>query len=127
MNHRIGKIIKIAVFVVIGAAVFGFIIMHLWNWLMPGIFGLHTITFWQGLGLLILAKILFGGVHRHGCGGRRWKRHMEERWAQMSDEEREKFRAGMRGRHGCGFGRRGQVAADLERAVKESPATTQGM
>jgi hypothetical protein len=123
MNHRIGRVLRIITFVVIAAAVFGFIIMHLWNWLMPGIFGLHTITYWQGLGLLILAKILFGGFHRHGGGGRRWKQHMEERWAGMTPEEREKFRAGMRGRHGCGFGRRG----DFDRASKEGSATTQGI
>ena len=41
----------------------------------------------------------------------------------MSEEEREKFRAGMRGRHGCGFGRRGE----FEQARKEGPATTQGI
>jgi hypothetical protein len=124
MNHRIGRVLRIITFVVIAAAVFGFIIMHLWNWLMPGIFGLHTITYWQGLGLLILAKILFGGFHRHGGGGgRRWKQHMEERWAGMTPEEREKFRAGMRGRHNCGFGRRG----DFDRASKEGSATTQGI
>ena len=51
MNHRIGRVLKVIAFVVVAAAIFGFIIMHLWNWLMPGIFGLHTITYWQGLGL----------------------------------------------------------------------------
>lgn len=43
---------------------FGFIIMWLWNWLMPDIFGLTTITYWQAIGLFILFKILLGG-----CGG----------------------------------------------------------
>ena len=47
-----------------GALVFGFVTMHLWNWLMPAIFGLKTITFLQALGLLVLGKILFGGFHR---------------------------------------------------------------
>jgi hypothetical protein len=123
MNHRVGRVLKVIAFVVVAAAIFGFIIMHLWNWLMPGIFGLHTITYWQGLGLLILAKILFGGFHRGGGGRRHWRQHMEERWAGMSEEDREKFRAGMRGRHGCGFGRRGE----FEQAGKEGPATTQGI
>lgn len=40
---------------------FGFIIMWLWNWLMPELFGLTTLTFWQGVGLFLLSKILFGG------------------------------------------------------------------
>lgn len=102
-NYRVFKGLKIALMVVVASAVFGFVILHLWNWLMPAIFGLPPITFWQGIGLFVLSKILFGGFHRHNGDRRRWKKHMEERWAQMSPEEREKFRAGMRGRHGCRF------------------------
>lgn len=45
---------------------FGFILMWLWNWLMPDLFGLPIITFWQGMGLCLLAKIFFGGF---GGGG----------------------------------------------------------
>ena len=53
-------------------AVFGCIVMLLWNWLMPELFGLQTISFWQAAGLLVLCKILFGGLggghhHGHGC------------------------------------------------------------
>lgn len=33
-------------------------IMWLWNWLMPEIFGLVTITFWQSLGLALLSSLL---------------------------------------------------------------------
>jgi hypothetical protein len=105
------KVVKIVALVIVIAVVVGFVVMHLWNWLMPPVFGLKPITYLQALGLLLLSKILLGGFHKHGhgggrCGGRGgWKRHMEERWAQMSPEEREKFRAGMRGRWGCGPGR----------------------
>jgi hypothetical protein len=81
--------------------IFGEIVMHLWNWLTPVLFGWHTITFWQALGLLILCKILFGGWHGRGGGrGRGWR---AERWERMTPEEREKFRAKMRSRCG-GFG-----------------------
>jgi len=102
-NYRVWKGLKIALMVVVASAVFGFVVLHLWNWLMPAIFGLRPITFWQGIGLFVLGKILFGGFHRHHGDRRHWKKHMEERWAQMSPEEREKFRAGMRGRRGCQF------------------------
>jgi hypothetical protein len=105
-NYRVWKVLKIVLMVIIGALVFGYMTMSLWNALIPAIFGLKTITFWQALGLILLGKILFGGFHRHGGGGPRgWKRHMAERWANMTPEEREKFRAGMRGRGRCGFGR----------------------
>ena len=103
-NYRFFKGIKILVMVAAACVVFGYVIMRLWNWLMPALFGLRTVTFAQALGLLILSKILLGGFHRHSGGYRRgWKRHMEERFAQMSPEERERLRAGMRGR-GCHFG-----------------------
>jgi hypothetical protein len=104
-GFRFFKVLKIVAIVAVALVVFGFVTMYLWNWLMPPIFGLHAITFVQALGLLVLSKILFGGFGRgRGCGGRRgWRRHMEERWAQMSPEERERFRAGMKGRWGCGF------------------------
>lgn len=99
--YRVWKAVKILVVVIVAAIVFGFVTMNLWNWLMPAIFGMKLITFWQALGLVLLSKILFGGFHRHGGGRRGWKRHMEERFANMSPEEREKFRAGMRGRGWC--------------------------
>lgn len=43
------------------AILFGFIIMWLWNGLMPDIFGLPSVTYWQAVGLFILAKLIFGG------------------------------------------------------------------
>ena len=75
---------------------------HLWNWLMPEIFGLHAITYWQALGLLLLSWLLFGGprLWPHHDGGGRWRHRMRQRWEHMTPEEREKFRAAMR--HGCG-------------------------
>ena len=52
---------------------FGWVIEHLWNWLMPALFYLKPMTYWQGVGLFVLAKMLFGGVpgsphHGHGRG-----------------------------------------------------------
>jgi hypothetical protein len=102
-KYRLFKVLKILVLITVAVLVFGFVTMHLWNWLIPSIFGLRAITFAQALGLLVLGKILFGGFHKHGhgCGPRGWRRHMEERWAKMTPEERERFRTGMRGRRGC--------------------------
>jgi hypothetical protein len=76
---------------------FTFLVMSLWNWLMPALFGSHPISFWQAAGILILSKILFGGFR--GGPGRHisWRHRMMERWEQMTPEEREKLRQAARG------------------------------
>lgn len=101
-SNRIVKVIKVMLFAVLFIGVFGFVLMSLWNWLMPIVFGLHPIHFWQAVGLLILSKILFGFGGFHGRPGRHmhWRRRMMERWEHMTPEEREKFRQTMRGH--CG-------------------------
>ncbi len=48
---------------------FGWVVMSLWNWLMPEIFGLGTVTYWQAWGLLVLSSILFKGFGGSGDGG----------------------------------------------------------
>jgi hypothetical protein len=118
-RNRFLRVLKIFVIVTVAINVFGYVIMQLWNWLMPAIFGLKPVTFLQALGLLVLGKILFGGFHRHGggCGDRRWKHRMAERWMEMSPEERERFQAGLRGRWGCGFGSKSEPGPEQKPAV----------
>jgi chromate transport protein ChrA len=100
-GYRILKAVKILVLVVVASAVIGFVVKALWNGLVPQIFGGPLITYWQAVGLFLLSKILLGGFHGHGGGGRgHWREEMKARWETMSEEEREKFRAGMRGRRG---------------------------
>jgi len=97
------RVLRIAKFFVIGVVIItlvSFIVMRLWNWLTPALFGWHVITFWQALGILILSKILFAGLRGRPGPHMYWRRRMMERWAHMTPEEREKFRASMRG--GCG-------------------------
>lgn len=95
-QHKFGKvwIIKLLLFVILLLMVFGFLVMSLWNWLIPPIFGWQTISYWQAVGLLILTRILFGGFigrpRRHGGGF--WTHWMFERWPEMTPEERQKFR-----------------------------------
>ncbi len=98
--HGFWRVLKILAIVAVAVTVFGFVVMGLWNWLMPALFGLHAISYWQALGLLVLSKILFSGFRgRPGFAGD-WRGRMIRRWEQMTPEEREKFRAGMRGCQG---------------------------
>jgi hypothetical protein len=80
----------------------GEVVLHLWNWLLPPIFGWHEITFWQALGILVLCRILFGGSGWHGSGRSNFRRRMKERYGHMTPEERERFRQGMCARWGFG-------------------------
>ena len=92
--------LKIAAIAIVAVLALGLIVESLWNWLGPTVFGARTITFWQALGILMLCKILFGGLRgRPGHGGH-WRRRMRERWEKMSPEERERFRQGAVG--ACG-------------------------
>jgi hypothetical protein len=96
--------LRIGLIAIAAVAVFSFIVMSLWNWLAPAVFGARTITLWQALGILVLSKILFGGFRgRPGYGGH-WRRRMNERWEQMTPGEREKFRQGMAARCGRATG-----------------------
>ena len=107
--------LKAAALVALAVAAVGTVVMLLWNALLPSLTGWPAIGFWQAVGLLVLVRILTGGLrggwgHRHG----HWRARMAARWEQMSDEERERFRAGMR--HRCG----GYGASD----VKSSGSST---
>ena len=89
-------IIAIPLFAFVG----GEVVMHLWNWLLPPLFGWRTLGFWQALGLLALCRILFGhhGGHRGFGPGRRFGRSCRN----MSPEERDKFRRAMQEGYGIG-------------------------
>jgi hypothetical protein len=98
------------IFIPLGIAAFlsltGFVVMSLWNYLLPAILHVGAITFWQAIGIFILCKILFGfgrGGHKAGAP---WMRHrMEERFKNMTPEEKEKFKEKMMQK--CGPGRWG--------------------
>ena len=38
----------------------GWILMLLWNWLLVSLFGISTIGFWQGVGLILLLNLIGG-------------------------------------------------------------------
>ena len=106
MRPRWKKMIFIAPLAILGMLLFivigGEIVLQLWNWLLPQLFGWRPITFWQALGILLLCRILFGGFRLHGSGRSNFRRRMQERCEHMTPEERERFRQRMRERWGFG-------------------------
>ncbi len=99
---------KFVVLVLLGVAALAAVVMALWNWLLPSLFGFKEIGYLQAMGVLLLSKILFGGFRGHGGHGR-WH---HQRLEQMTPEEREKFHAGMRGC--CGNEHKEDIAADKD-------------
>jgi hypothetical protein len=90
----------VPVAMVLFIAVGGGLVMLLWNWLLPALFGWRQITFWQALGLLALCRILFGGRGGFGSHGSNFRRRMAERCERMTPEERERVRHGFLHRWG---------------------------
>lgn len=82
---------KVFVIAIAASTVVGFVLMFLWNTIIPEVLGFKTITFWQALGLFILTRLLFGG-HFGAFRRRHDLRHeLHNRWMKMSPEERQAF------------------------------------
>lgn len=93
-------LIFIPLFLIVMVALTGSLVMWLWNWLLPEIFGLPTLNFWQAVGLLALCRLLVGNIglcgHHHGHGHKndgcdKGKNKLRERWANMTPQERQEF------------------------------------
>ncbi|WP_407404828.1 hypothetical protein [Chryseobacterium sp.] len=82
-----------------------FIVMQLWNCILPEILGVKMINYWQAMGILLLSKILFGGFNgKFGQGMRDMKeKHMQSRMEGMTDEEKEKFKEIWKQKCSAGF------------------------
>jgi len=89
-------ILAIFVFTFVG----GQVVMLLWNWLLPPLFGVRLLTFWQALGMLVLCRILFGGCGWRGSHRPNFRQRMKDRCERMTPEERERFRQRMQERWG---------------------------
>ncbi|SEH84914.1 hypothetical protein SAMN02927937_01750 [Paenimyroides aquimaris] len=102
------RYVMFPVFAITALAIFGGALTLLWNWLMPSIFGLTAINFWQAIGLFVLARLLFSGMGFHK-GNRRFRHHHSvsnaerEKWMAMSFEERREWFKQRRFERGCGF------------------------
>ncbi len=103
-------IVAIALLITLGSG----LVMYLWNWLLPSLFGWRAITIWQAFGLLVLCRILFGS---HGWRGprsnvrERMRERMANRWKDMTPEQRERMR------------KRWAMACGFEPPAEEAPAS----
>jgi len=96
-NFWIKRAIFIPIAIAAGVFVFGTLVMFLWNSILPLVFGISTITFWQALGILVLSKILFGGFGAGHAHSSSWH-DRRSKWMHFNPEEREKMREEWRNR-----------------------------
>ena len=89
-NFWIKRAIFIPIAIAAGVFIFGSVVMLLWNNLLPALFGVGVITFWQAIGILVLSKILFGGF-RGGHGHHRCHNHRHDwhgKWMHLTPEQK---------------------------------------
>ena len=108
MVRGAAKVVAIAAAAVLVLAVFSWMVMLLWNYVVPSVFHGMAIGYWQAFALLVLCRILFGGLR--GWRGSQWRRHRwREHWESLTPEERARLRERFKER--CGRGT-GAAAAD---------------
>lgn len=96
------RCLAMALLAVAGIGLVGWVIMLLWNWLLPDLFiGAQPVGYWQALGILLLSRILFGGLR--GSYRRDWRSY-GQRWEQLSPEERAQLKNRIRSRWSCWCG-----------------------
>ena len=83
---RVSMIIGGVVLAAALALLFGLLVMVLWNWIMPEVFGLSPLTYWQSWGIVLLAHILFK------AGGHRDQNHHRSRDEEWKDRFRDRFK-----------------------------------
>ena len=115
--------LRFAFFAALFIVVVGFVTRELWNYLMPYLFHLPTISLPQTFGLLLLSRILFGGLRGGGRPGgwarkrREWQQRMAGRLEHLSPEAREKFRQQMRSRCSMGWSQEAPPATEARHPV----------
>jgi len=88
------RFIFIPIMAIAAIGIISGIVMLLWNNILPDVFGIRAITYWQSMGILVLSKILFGFKGGRPGWGRHhgWGRNMHEKLANMTPEERDNFK-----------------------------------
>ena len=98
----VSRCVKFGVLAVVGIGALTWVVMQLWNCLLPDLFpGVSPIGYWQALGVLVLSRILFGGMRggfHHGCKhhGHKHQAH----WESLTEEERQQLKGRFHGRWG---------------------------
>jgi hypothetical protein len=88
------KMLAKALLILVVIALLGWIVMRLWNWVLPTVFvDIHAIDYPRAVGLLVLCRILFGGFRGHGGFNKRRQWEQWQHWQRMTPQERDQLRS----------------------------------
>ena len=95
MNRENWKKKKPLLFVLIpvGIGLLVWVVMLLWNAILPDVVGVSEITYWQALGILVLSKILFGGFKGDSSKRFKNKKKSKDQFMNMTDEQKATFKS----------------------------------
>ena len=119
-------IFKFTLKFIVAIAAFGAVTMLLWNALLPDILGVASINIWQAFGLLILTRLLFGGMNANKMMHKNHEHfhHIYDKWKAMTPEEQKKFIQERRHfRFGHPFGKECFNMNEQEKSEKENDRT----
>ena len=86
-------IFKCVIKFLVAIAAFGVVTMLLWNALLPSILGVASINIWQAFGLLVLTRLLFGGMNADMMMHKSHDHfhHVHDKWKKMTPEQQKQF------------------------------------
>ena len=92
MTRGVGRVVAWALAAAAFFGNFAWIVMLLWDYVVPPLFRGPEIGYWQALALLLLSRILFGGLRARGMYGHFGRHRWRERWESLTPQERERLR-----------------------------------
>ena len=114
--------IKIAIMMLLFFFVVSYVVMVLWNWLVPDLFNGPYINFWKAAGLLLLSKILFSGIggkkfeKKSHMGG--WKGHLVHK-QELTPEQKQALKEKFANKWWCSYEEEKPSEAKLEKEEVE--------
>ena len=82
----------------IGIGLLVWVVMFLWNAILPDVIGVSTISYWQALGIFVLSKILFGGFKGGPSKRGRFRNKPTDKFMEMTDDQKASFKSEWRSR-----------------------------
>lgn len=83
----LGMIVLVVLVIAVVVALAGLLVRWLWNHLMPGVFNLPTLSYWQAIGLFVLAQLFFGAGAKVETGNKTVKKTAKQELEQKPDND----------------------------------------